>query len=204
MVDEQLVARGITDTRVIRAMRTIPRHLFVPEKYQGHAYRDRPLPIGCEQTISQPYMVAVMTQSLALNPGDHVLEIGTGSGYQSAVLSQLADRVVSVERHSVLTNFARKNLDATGVTNVELITGDGSRGFPDAGPYDAIIVTAGAPNVPRALKAQLAEGGRLVCPTGSRDQQALQLIERHGEKLHTKNAVPCVFVPLIGVQGWEN
>ncbi len=203
MVDEQLAARGITDARVLSAMRAIPRHLFVPEEHREHAYRDGPLPIGCEQTISQPYMVAVMTQLLELDPADHVLEVGTGSGYQAAVLSRLAADVVSVERHAELTAFASRNLAAAGVTNVTLITGDGSQGFAERAPYDAIIVTAGAPSVPDALKKQLADGGRLVCPAGTRDEQALQVVERRGTKLYTKKAVPCVFVPLIGREGWE-
>lgn len=204
MVEEQLVARGITDANVIRAMRRTPRHLFVPEANRNEAYGDGPLPIGCAQTISQPYMVAVMTQALALQPTDKVLEIGTGSGYQAAVLSKLAREVVSVERHAELTAFARDNLAAAGVENVTLITGDGTQGVPDKAPFDAIIVTAGAPGVPEALKAQLADGGRLVCPTGSREEQTLQLITRRGDKLYSKTAVPCMFVPLIGEQGWEN
>lgn len=203
MVDDQLVSRGITDANVIQALRTTPRHLFVPEAHRAQAYGDGPLPIGCEQTISQPYMVAVMTQALALQPTDRVLEIGTGSGYQAAVLSKLADEVVSVERHAPLTAFARENLAAAGVSNVTLITGDGTQGVPDMAPFDAIIVTAGAPGVPEALKAQLADGGRLVCPTGSREEQTLQLITRRGDKFYSQTAVPCMFVPLIGEQGWE-
>ncbi len=204
MVDDQLVARGITDARVIQAMRQTPRHLFVSEGHREQAYADAPLPIECGQTISQPYMVAVMTQALALQPTDKVLEIGTGSGYQAAVLSKLAREVVSVERHAALTAFARENLVAAGVTNVTLITGDGTRGVPEQAPFDAIIVTAGAPVVPDALKAQLADGGRLVCPTGSREEQTLHLITRRGDQLFSKTAVPCMFVPLIGEQGWEN
>jgi len=204
MVEQQLVARGITDPRVIRAMRKIPRHLFVPEKFREKAYGDGPLPIGSQQTISQPYMVAVMTQMLTLTPTDHILEIGTGSGYQAAILAEMVEHVVSVERHAALTAIARRNLVVVGVTNVSLVTADGSQGYPDKAPYDAIIVTAGAPEVPNALKEQLADGGRLVCPAGSREEQTLHLIERRGSEFVAQEAVPCMFVPLIGSQGWEN
>ena len=204
MVDEQVVARSITDADVIRAMRRIPRHLFVPEASREHAYDDGPLPIGCGQTISQPYMVAVMTQALSIQPTERVLEIGTGSGYQAAILSELAREVVSVERHAELATSAQANLAAAGIENVTLVTGDGTQGVPELAPFDVIIVTAGAPGVPDALKAQLADGGRLVCPTGSRKEQTLQLITRRGDRLYSKTAVPCMFVPLIGEQGWEN
>jgi len=203
MVDNQLVARGISDPSVIRAMRDTPRHLFVPEAHQKDAYRDGPIGIACQQTISQPYMVAVMTQLLALTSEDRVLEIGTGSGYQAAVLSIIAKYVLSMERHAELTAVARRNLAALGITNVSLVTADGSDGDPDEAPFDAIIVTAGAPEVPKSLKDQLADGGRLVCPAGSRKEQTLELITRRGTTLHTTRTVPCVFVPLIGSSGWE-
>lgn len=203
MVDEQLAARGITDPNVILAMRRTPRHLFVSKAHWKQAYGDGPLPIGCNQTISQPYMVALMTQLLALKPANRVLEIGTGSGYQTAVLSKMVKYVVSVERHAELTAFARRNLGEIGVRNVTLVTADGSQGYPDEAPYDAIIVTAGAPEVPNALKEQLADGGRLVCPAGSRKEQKLLLIERRGATLYSTKSVPCVFVPLIGDLGWE-
>jgi protein-L-isoaspartate(D-aspartate) O-methyltransferase len=203
MVESQLVARGITDPNVIRAMLETPRHVFVPETHQDHAYRDGPLGIACQQTISQPYMVALMTQLIALKPTDRVLEIGTGSGYQAAVLSRMAKYVISVERHADLTAAARQNLTALGIANVSLLTADGSEGLPDEAPFDAIMVTAGAPEVPEVLKGQLADGGRLVCPAGSRKEQTLELISRRGETFQTTKSVPCVFVPLIGASGWE-
>jgi protein-L-isoaspartate(D-aspartate) O-methyltransferase len=203
MVDEQLAKRGITDARVLEAMRTVPRHLFVPEKFRQDAYRDGPLGIGCEQTISQPYMVGVMTQLLEVKPGDRVLEIGTGSGYQAAVLAQLCESVVSIERHAELTASARANLEAAGITNVELVTGDGTEGYPPGAPYDAIIVTAGAPAVPHTLKQQLVDGGRMICPVGSREEQRLVKMERRGPNLYYARSVSCVFVPLVGAEGWK-
>jgi protein-L-isoaspartate(D-aspartate) O-methyltransferase len=203
MVDEQLAARGITDPHVLDAMRKVPRHRFVAEKYAEHAYRDGPLPIGCSQTISQPYMVAVMTQLLAVQPTDRVLEIGTGSGYQAAVLSQIAREIVTIERHAELATFARRNIENLGITNVTVLTGDGTQGYSERAPYDGIIVTAGAPAVPQALLDQLADGGRLVCPAGSRQEQTLRVVRRTGGQFTVQETVPCMFVPLIGREGWE-
>jgi len=202
MVREQIVARGVTDPRVLAAMARVPRAAFVPEVSQEKAYEDRPLPIGCEQTISQPYMVAHMTELLRLTPTSRVLEIGTGSGYQTAVLAALAGRVVSVERHAALSDRAGTQLAALGYQNVALYTGDGSAGLPAEGPYDAILVTAGAPALPEALVGQLAEGGRLVCPVGPRKQQELLVITRRGSTFERETGTRCMFVPLVGTSGW--
>jgi len=204
MVDTQIVARGIRDPRVLAAMRDVPRHLFVPEKFRARAYEDHPVPIGCGQTISQPYIVAIMTELLAVTPGDHILEIGAGSGYQAAILARLAASVVSVERHEVLAEQAQACLEELGCTNATVVCGDGSLGYPEAAPYDAIIVTAACPHVPPALKEQLCPGGRLVCPTGSRDLQQLLSIVREEDGFVTTQSIRCVFVPLIGAQGWPS
>jgi protein-L-isoaspartate(D-aspartate) O-methyltransferase len=166
MVTTQLAGRGVRDPRVLGAMRDVPRHLFVPEAVARDAYEDRPLPIGEGQTISQPYMVAAMTAALAPGPADRVLEVGTGSGYQAAILARLARSVVTIERHPALAARARAAMDALGITNVRVVVGDGSNGYPDEAPYDRILVTAGAPAVPESLKEQLADGGRLVIPVG--------------------------------------
>lgn len=203
MVREQIAARGVTDPRVLDALARVPREAFVPREWQAHAYEDRPLPIGCGQTISQPYMVAHMTELLHLSPTSRVLEIGTGSGYQTAVLAALAGRVVSVERHAALSKDAGRRLAALGYRNVALYTGDGSAGFPAEAPYDAILVTAGAPVLPEALQQQLADGGRLVCPVGPREQQQLLVLTRHGEAFDREAGTRCMFVPLVGTFGWD-
>jgi protein-L-isoaspartate(D-aspartate) O-methyltransferase len=202
MVEMQLIPRGIVDPRVLEAMRTTPRHLFVPMLSRPHAYEDRPLEIGSGQTISQPFMVAAMTQLLKLGPEDRVLEVGTGSGYQAAVLSKLAARVVTVERIPELAERAARTLASLGIKNVESKIGDGTLGWPELAPYDAIIVTAAGPAVPVPLKEQLAEGGRLVCPVGGRDSQRLVLVTRHGGEFVETEGIGCVFVPLIGAEGW--
>ena len=202
MVRSQLQRRGITDAPVLQAMREVPRHLFVPPEWRHEAYSDRPLPIGDEQTISQPYMVAIMTQSLALQGYEHVLEIGTGSGYQAAVLSRLAAHVSSIEYFADLADSARALLQRLGYTNVEVIVGDGGLGLPVHAPYDGIIVAAAAPHVPHPLLAQLAEGGRLVIPVGSATSQELLIITRHGDDYAQERSVPCRFVPLLGQEGW--
>src|SRR5262245_53904741 len=181
MVRSQLQRRGITDARVLQAMREVPRHLFVPLEWRHEAYSDRPLPIGDDQTISQPYMVAIMAQSLALQGHECVLEIGTGSGYQAAVLSCLAERVISVEYFAALADSARALLQRLGYSNVEVIVGDGGLGLPAQAPYEGIIVAAAAPRVPAPLLGQLAEGGRLVIPVGSTTGQELLIITRQGE-----------------------
>lgn len=203
MVERQIRARGVSDPLVLAAMRRVPRHLFVPEENAGAAYDDRPLPIGQGQTISQPYMVASMTESLKLGGGEKVLEIGTGSGYQSAILAEIADHVVTVERKQDLQKAAARLLRELGYVNIEAVVGDGSRGYPDRAPYDAIIVTAGAPGVPEALVEQLAPGGRLVIPVGNSFHQTLTRVTRTGQGVETEKLEGCVFVPLIGEQGWD-
>src|ERR1700693_5053751 len=176
MVDSQLRARGIRDERVLDAMLRVPRHQFAPERYRDQAYEDHPLPIGEGQTISQPYIVARMLDALAIKPRSKVLEVGTGSGYLTALLAELAAQVVSVERHAALADTARELLGRLGYTNVRVIVGDGSQGFAEAARYDAIIVSAAAAEVPPALVEQLAEGGRMIIPVGPADSQQLQLI----------------------------
>lgn len=204
MVRSQIEARGIHDRRVLAAMRSVPRHCFLHESQRDHAYEDHPVGIGCKQTISQPFMVALMTQLLELRPEDRVLEIGTGSGYQSAVLSELVKEVVSVERHSDLALSARQRLHDLGFLNVQVQVGDGSLGWDAAAPFDAIMVTAGSPSVPKALKMQLGDRGRMICPTGDRKKQKLTRIIRCGNAFEEHQSVNCVFVPLIGEEGWWN
>jgi len=201
MVDSQLRGRGIGDQRVLDAMLRVPRHEFAPERYRDQAYEDHPLPIGEGQTISQPYIVAIMLEALALSPTDKVLEIGTGSGYLSALLSELTTQVVSIERHAELAQGARQLLSAMGYNHVRVITGDGSRGFPEAAPYDAIIASAAAPEVPHELVEQLAEGGRMILPVGQENAQQLQLIEKRNGTPHTALRELCRFVPMISGAG---
>jgi protein-L-isoaspartate(D-aspartate) O-methyltransferase len=204
MVESQIVARGVRDQAVLAAMRRVPRHLFLSAERQADAYLDHPAPIDCSQTISQPYMVAVMTEMLMLKPGAHVLEIGTGSGYQTAVLAEIARRVVSVERHALLADTARQRLEALGYDNITMIVGDGTLGYPEEAPYDAILVTAGAPDIPEVLQQQLATGGRLVAPVGRTDVQQLITITREDDNTFTRQpALSCRFVPLIGEHGWR-
>ena len=202
MVDEQLIRRHIRDGRVLEAMRTIPRHLFVPEEQQHLAYIDAPLPIGNGQTISQPYIVALMTELLKLKENDCVLEIGTGSGYQAAILSQLAEKVYSVERIEALAERARVVFAELGIDNVSVVTGDGTEGLELYQPYNGIIVTAAAPEVPMPLERQLAPEGRLVLPVGSRIGQVLEVWHRRGDELICEKMAPVAFVPLIGKHGW--
>ena len=200
MVESQLHARGIADQRVLDAMLRVPRHQFVPEFYRDQAYEDHPLPIGENQTISQPYIVVLMLEALKLSPADNVLEIGTGSGYVTALLGELTRQVISIERHSALADAARDLLAGMGYKNVRVVTGDGSRGFPELAPYNAIIVSAAAAELPRELVAQLAEGGRMIVPVGSVDSQQLQFIEkRNGEPQITLREL-CRFVPLVSGQ----
>jgi len=203
MVATQIAGRGVTDARVLAAMRDVPRHLFVPETMVGDAYDDRPLPIGEGQTISQPYMVAAMTAVLAPTPTDRVLEVGTGSGYQAAILARLARSVVTIERHPSLAARADATLAALGITNVRVVVGDGSSGYADEAPYERILVTAGAPAVPGPLKAQLADGGRLVMPVGPEALQRVIRIDRQGDLYTEQEGEGCVFVPLIGRYGWS-
>lgn len=202
MVAAQLAARGIASPTVLEAMASIPRHRFVSTDCEHLAYEDRPLPIGLGQTISQPYMVAYMTELLALKPSDRVLEIGTGSGYQTAVLARLCAGVVTMERHPELQGRAKRNLAPLGFENIDFVTGDGTLGWRERAPYDAILVTAGSPRIPRALLEQLAEGGRLVCPVGNRQRQRLKKVTRQGNTLVQEEHTECIFVPLMGQDGW--
>ncbi|SRR5579862_2493499 len=197
MVDSQLRARGIADERVLAAMSRVSRHEFAPERWRSQAYEDHPLPIAEEQTISQPFIVALMLEALALSPSDKVLEIGTGSGYVTALLAELVSQVISVERHVVLADSARELLTAMGYKNATVLVGDGTRGFPQFAPYDAVIVSAAAPELPIELVDQLAEGGRMIIPIGKDESQQLQLIYKENGEVKTKLREFCRFVPLI-------
>jgi len=205
MVETQIVARGIHDRRVIEAMLKIPRHLFVEEAMAAQAYNDNPLPIGEKQTISQPYMVALMTELLELKGKEKVLEIGTGSGYQAAVLAVLAERVCTMERIRPLAMRARKVLDGLGLLNVNIRVADGTCGWEEEAPFDAILVTAGAPEIPNTLVSQLAVGGRLVLPVGDQFSQTLVRIVRQRDGSCTiEDSIGCRFVKLVGKHGWES
>jgi len=205
MVQDQLAGRGIVDPRVLEAMAWVPREDFLPEDRRRWAYRDRAVPLGQGQTVSQPYMVAAMTEALRLAPRDRVLEIGTGSGYQTAVLGCIAAEVFSIERLPELQCAAEARLKALGIRNVRFRIGDGSLGWPEEAPFDAILVTAGAPTIPTALKSQLSsDGGRLVIPVGSRHQQSLIRDVRTGNEYVTEPLLNCAFVPLVGSEGWPN
>lgn len=203
MVDEQLVPRGIKDERVLSAMRRVPRHIFVGEEAIDHAYEDHALSIGEGQTISQPYMVGVMTEALDLQGDEKVLEVGTGSGYQAAVLAELARQVYSIERIAELAVRAKRLLEGLGYQNISVKVFNGTLGWKEESPFDRIIVTAGAPEVPAALVEQLADGGRLIIPVGDRYYQMLtRVVKKAGEIIRTE-LFPCIFVPLIGEHGWE-
>lgn len=202
MVETQLISRGIHDPRVLEAMRKVPRHLFVDEALKEQAYSDHPLPIGEKQTISQPYIVALMSEVLQLKGHERILEIGTGSGYQAAVLAELAERVFSIERFPVLAFRANQILQKLGYRNVIIRVGDGTVGWPDDSPFDGIVVTAGAPKIPQPLVDQLAVGGRLVVPVGDRLSQELVLVERIPEGIQKTNLGGVRFVDLVGKWGW--
>lgn len=203
MVRKQLQSRDIRDERVLEAMRQVPRHLFVAPENRHLAYADGPLPIGSGQTISQPYIVALMSQLLNLEGGETVLEIGTGSGYQAAVLAHLAANVHTIELHESLAKKARSSLENLGLTNVHVHIGDGSKGWLEAAPYEGVIVTAGAPQVPKPLFDQLDQGGRLVVPVGSRGGQYLERWTRQDSDFKREQIAPVAFVPLFGEHGWE-
>ncbi len=204
MVRDQLEQRGIRDKRVLEAMASTPREIFVPGVPVSLAYDDRALPIDAGQTISQPYMVARMTELLDVQPADRILEIGTGSGYQAAILARLGARVTSIERHADLSDVARERLAEAGIEGVDLRVGDGSRGEPEGAPWDGIVVTAGAPSIPDALREQLAVGARLVIPVGPRDRQELIVVERRGPADWVEwSDGAVVFVPLVGEGGWS-
>ena len=204
MVEVHIARRGIRDSHVLAAMRCVPREDFVPPGFEEFPYEDAPLPIGKGQTISQPYMVALMIKAAEVKPGDHVLEIGTGSGYAAAVMSRIAARVYTIERHPSLSKAAGRRIRALDYENVELRVGDGTIGWPEAAPFDAILVAAGGPVVPEPLKRQLAIGGRLVIPVGpmEREQTMLKLTRRSEEDYEQENLGTVFFVPLIGEQGW--
>jgi protein-L-isoaspartate(D-aspartate) O-methyltransferase len=202
MVAEQLADRGITDERVLEAMGRVPRELFVSERDRHKAYRDMPLRIGYGQTISQPYMVAVICQAAEVRDGDRVLDIGTGSGYQAAVLAELGAKVYTVERILELAERARERLAEAGYENVDVHVGDGSLGLPEHGPYDAIVVAAAAPAMPESLYAELRERGRLVVPVGGQHGQRLEVIVRSPEGPAVARSIPCRFVPLVGAEGF--
>jgi protein-L-isoaspartate(D-aspartate) O-methyltransferase len=207
MVREQLVGRGIRDERVLAAMGAIPRHLFVPPEVRAEAYADKPLPLersrGHRETISQPYIVALMSELLGLTGRERVLEIGTGSGYQAAVLARLAAQVYTIERAANLAAAAAARLQELGLSNVIVRTADGSGGLPDAAPFDAILVAAAAPEIPDVLRAQLADGGRLLIPVGPAGEQALYRVTRRGDTFADEKIAPVAFVPLRGQYGWH-
>ncbi|MCX5834710.1 MAG: protein-L-isoaspartate(D-aspartate) O-methyltransferase [Deltaproteobacteria bacterium] len=206
MVDSQIRSRGVADIRVLKAMEKIPRHLFIDEGLIDQAYNDNPLPIGERQTISQPYMVAVMTEALELQGSEKVLELGTGSGYQTAILAELAERVFSIERISLLASKARKVLESLGYFSVVIRVGDGTYGWSEEAPFDGIIVSAGSPDIPRPLVEQLAVGGRLVIPVGGRYSQTLYRVTRLSENVEDvkkEDLGGCRFVNLIGEHGWR-
>ena len=202
MVEQQLRRRGIRDERVLRAMEEVARHEFIPAERRLRSYQDEPVSIGEEQTISQPYIVAIMTQLLAVEAENTVLEVGTGTGYQAAVLSRLARQVYTVERHASLAERAREIFRRLGYENIDVVVGDGTRGLQEHAPYDRILVAAAAPRVPEALIEQLAEGGRLIIPVGTADLQVLQLVRKSQGEIFTSNLEGCRFVPLIGEGGF--
>jgi protein-L-isoaspartate(D-aspartate) O-methyltransferase len=204
MVQSQLRARGIRDPRVLDAMARVPRHEFVAERYRDQAYEDHPIPIGEGQTVSQPYIVALMLEAVSLEPSSKVLEIGTGSGYQTAVLAELSAHVFSIERHPLLAQEAEAVLARLGYTNVKVIVGDGSQGLPEFTPFDAIVVSAAAPRIPAALFEQLQEGGRMIIPVGPAEAQELQLVRKHEGQPIVDRLEGCRFVPLIGGQGYSS
>ncbi len=203
MVRDQFIARGITDQRVLAAFYKVEREKFVPSEVRNNAYQDFPLSIGEGQTISQPYMVALMTQSLELKGDEKILEIGTGSGYQTAILAELARKVYSVERMRALAERARKLLEKLGYSNVKILLGDGTLGWEESSPYDRILVTAGARDIPRPLTDQLEEGGVMVIPVGNSYSQDLEVVRKRKNRIKTATVEKCVFVPLIGKYGWD-
>src|SRR3954454_14979587 len=206
MIDLQVAGRGITDPLVLEAMRRVPRERFVSEGLEEFAYEDSPLPIEAGQTISQPYIVAAMSEAAEVQPGDRVLEIGTGSGYAAAVLSMIADQVYTVERHAELAEIARQRFERLGYDNIQVRVGDGTQGWPDAQPFDAILVTAGGPSIPDTLRHQLAMGGRLLMPVGAtqRHQSLIKLVRTSQTEYAEQDLGGVMFVPLIGAHGWAD
>ena len=204
MIEEQILGRGLRDPGVLAAMAAVPREAFVPSDLAGEAYEDRALPIDEGQTISQPFIVAAMLAAAKLEPGNRVLEVGVGSGYAAAVISRIAAQVYGIERNDTLTKAASARLEALGYGNIELATGDGSGGWPGAAPFDAIIVSAGGPHVPEALKRQLTDGGRLVMPVGPPGDQRLLCLLRHGDEFDQDDLGGVRFVALVGEEGWQD
>jgi len=202
MIAVQLRRRGIHDERVLSAMERVPRHEFVPSQFWNHAYDDDPVPIGEGQTVSQPYIVAYMLENLAIAAEHRVLEIGTGTGYQAALLAELAREVITIERHASLAEVARRNLDRLGYRNVIVMHGDGTQGWPEKAPYDRIIVAAAAPHLPQPLFEQLVEGGKIIAPLGSPEVQDLTLVEKRDGVANASRLEGCRFVPLIGAEGF--
>lgn len=203
MVERQIASRSISSARVLEAFRSVPRHLFVPEHKREFAYSDGPLPIGKGQTISQPYIVAYMTETLELTGDERVLEVGTGSGYQAAILAELAGEVYTVERHQELADIASRRLEEMGYENIHVVQGDGTNGLPEKAPFQGVIVTAAAPEVPQPLLDQLDEGGRLIMPVGGRGGQVLKLYRRQEGEITSESLSPVAFVPLIGNHGYS-
>jgi protein-L-isoaspartate(D-aspartate) O-methyltransferase len=204
MVEEQLIPRGIADKRVLEAFGRVERHKFIPEDLRNSAYADFPVPIGEGQTISQPYIVALMTECLNLTGQEKVLEIGTGSGYQAAILAELTKEVCSVERFAKLAENARKTLEGLSYKNIKIKVDDGTLGWPEEAPFDRIIITAASPRIPLPLTEQLTENGKLILPLGESFSQVLTLVEKKNGKLESLQVCGCVFVPLIGKYGWRN
>ena len=204
MVEEQLIPRGINDQKTLQAMGTVPRHLFVEDAMQARAYGDHPLPIGSGQTISQPYIVALMTQALELQGHERILEIGTGSGYQAAILSRICERVYTIERIDSLLGKARRIFDRLRYHNIVSRIDDGTIGWPDQAPFDAILVTAGGPKIPEPLVQQLADPGRLVIPVGNQQEQELQLLTKKDGDISIRTIEQVRFVNLIGIHGWQD
>jgi len=202
MVDTQLIPRGIKDERVLSAMRKVPRHLFVDDYMQHNAYADMALPIGDEQTISQPYMVAIMTELLELKGNEKILEIGTGSGYQAAILGELSREVFTIERKALLAKKADERFQALEYNNIRVLAGDGTIGLSEKSPFDRILITAGSPKIPEPLIEQLSDGGIIIAPVGIRFSQQLLIVRKSKEGISEQTHVPCVFVPLIGKHGW--
>jgi protein-L-isoaspartate(D-aspartate) O-methyltransferase len=203
MVEEHLVSRGIKDIKVLVTMNGVPRHFFVQESFYHKAYGDHPLPIGGSQTISQPYIVGAMTEALQLKGHERVLEIGTGSGYQTAVLAELADKVFTIERIKSIARIAKNKLDQLGYVNILYKTFDGTYGWRDQSPYDAILITAAGPEIPKTLIEQLVDGGRIVAPIGDNSSQTLTVLTKVGTQTRTQKLMDCSFVPLIGKYGWS-
>lgn len=204
MVEKHIAARGISDPAILEAFRTVPREEFVPEHLRDHAFDDGPLPIEAEQTISQPYIVALMAEAAAVRPGERVLEIGAGSGYAAAILGRLAGAVIAIERQPELAALARERVTRLGYRNIRIVEGDGTRGCPDEAPFDAILAAASGPHVPLALCQQLAVGGRLVIPVGELNgvQQLIKVTRRGPKEFEEQDLGPVRFVPLIGTDGW--